>query len=489
MKANAVAGDLRAVLFATPRAAADLPVPADYPAALLPLGHATLVERLLEQLVRTGAAEIDIVACDRPELLRDALGDGERWGIRLRWHLAKDPERPYAMLRSAQLPQARRVMIGHTDRWIAPDAIRRLSEDDHSLLQLDGADALAWTGWASVPGAMLKSLVPNCDRRALVAELGRRGLRTFLLGGSNPAPALDAPSLLRVQRAVIAGSADAPLPAAWITTPWGAVSPQASIHPDATIVAPALVGPGCLVAAGATIGPNAVLSRDVVVGATTSVRESVVLPGTYFGKGLEVNDAIVNGGRVRHVGLGVESELPRSDGLMLSLDAQPDRGPSLGGRVFAAIAATVLLPGLALATLRKRRNEPLLPWRMQQFVVGLDVATRGVAVAPLRCPRASASGLRRAFAHYGGLLDVMQGRCCWFGVRPRRSGEWYALSPEWQSLLASAPIGLLNAPAWAANDGVRMEARAAADAFYAVRRNWRENVRIALAALRSVGTG
>jgi hypothetical protein len=489
MGARVVVDDLGVVLFGTPRAAADLPVPADFPAALLPMGHATLVERLVEHLVRTGLTEIDIVACDRPELLRDALGDGERWGVRLRWHLAKDPERPYAVLRSAQLSQSRRVVIGHTDRWIAPAAILRLAEDDHALLQLDGADALRWTGWASLPGAMLRSPLPNCDRRAMGEELMRRGLRPSILRESNPAPALDAQGLLDAQRSVIGGSTDAPLPAAWIPMPWGAVSPQASIHPDATIVGPALIGPGCLVAAGATVGPNTVLSRDVVVGATTSVREAVVLPGTYLGKGLELNDAIVNGGRVRHAALGVEIELPRSDGLILSLEAEPDPHPSLGGRLVAAVAATVLLPGLALAALRKPRSEPALPWRLQQVVVGLDAATRGISVAPLRCPRATTSGLRRVLAHYGGLLDVMQGRRCWFGVRPRRSGEWYALSPEWQTLLASAPIGLLNAPSWAADDGVRMEARAAADAYYAVRRNWRENIRVALAALRTVGAG
>jgi hypothetical protein len=192
---------------------------------------------------------------------------------------------------------------------------------------------------------------------------------------------------------------------------------------------------------------------------------------------------------VRHVALGVETELPRSDGLMLSLEPQPERVPSLAGRLVAAVAATVLLPGLAVAVLRKRRGEPLLPWGVQQVVSGLDAATRRLAVAPLRCPRASASGLRRALAHYGGLLDVMQGRRCWFGVRPRRSGEWYSLSPEWQSLLAGAPIGLLNAPAWAADDSVRMEAGAAADAFYVARRNWRENIRVALAALRVVRAG
>ena len=405
MKQNGIAIDLRAVLFATPRASADLPVAADFPAALLPLGHATLVECLLEQLALAGATEIDIVVCDRPEGLRAALGDGERWGVRLRWHLARDPERPYAMLRLAQLPQSRRVVIGHADRWIGPAAIRRLLQEDQVLLQLDRADALAWTGWASVPGAMLRSALSNFDQRELGAELMRRGLRPSVLPASSPAPVLDAQGLLEAQRAMTGGGADAPLPAASITMSSGALSPLARVDPAATIVGPVLIG------------------------------------------------------------------------------------PSLVGRFVAAIAATVLLPGLALAVLGKRRREPLLPWGAQQIVVGLDAATRRTTIVPLRCPRGGASGLRRALGHYGGLLDVLQGRRCWFGVRPRRSGEWYALSPAWQSMFGSGPVGLLNAPAWEAEDAVRMEACAAADAYYMVRRNWRENIRIALAALRAVRSG
>jgi hypothetical protein len=376
------------------------------------------------------------------------------------------------------------VLIGHADRWIAPDVLARLAGSDQLLLHLDAADALSWTGWASLPGRILQAPLPDCDRAELGAELGRRGLRAYVQDSASATPELDAERLLQVQRAVIAGSPEAPLPAAWIPMPWGAISPQARVHPEATIVGPVLIGPGCLVAAGARVGPNAVLTRDVVVGAKTSLRDAVVLAGSYLGQGLDVHDAIVNGGRVRHLALGVETVLPQSEGLMLSLDAQRRASPSPLGRLAAAVAAVGLAPLAAAAALARRRDEPTLPWGPQPVVAGLDAATRRVTIAPLRCPRPSSSALRRALAHYGGILDVLQGRRCWFGVRPRRSGEWYALSPEWQSLLASAPIGLLNAPAWTADEGIRLEAGAAADAFYAVRRNWRENVRVAVAALQ-----
>ena len=478
------ADGVRAVLFATARAAADLPVPDDFPAALLPLGHAALVTRLVEQLVRSGVTQIDIVACDRPELLRFEVGEGERWGVQLRWHLAKDHARPYAALRSAGLLGAHRVLIGHADRWIDPNALRQLVQEDRIMLALDDSYALSWAGWACLPGQRLAALRADCDERELGTDLAGLCARTLVLERGRGFAPLDAANLLRAQRGVIGGSPDAPLPPTWLPTPWGALSPGARVHPRASIEGPALIGPGCLVAEGAAIGPNTVLSRDVVVCATTRVRGSVVLPGTYLGPGLDVKEAVVSGGRIRHVGLGVETSLAPSEGLALSLNPQRVPGPSATGRIVAGLAAAVLAPLVALAALARRRGEAPLPWTDRTVVVGLDSARR-IAVGPARCPRVNASMLRRTLAHYGGLLDVAQGRRCWFGVRPRRRAEWYALSPEWQTLLANSPIGLLNAPAWAEETSTRMEALAAADAFYAVQRGWRENLRVSLAALRA----
>lgn len=476
-----------AVLFATPRPAADVPVPHDVPAALLPVGHATLVERLVEQLARLGLAEVHVVACDRPELLREVLGEGERWGIRLRWRLVKDPERPYGALSAIGLERSSRVLIGHTDRWVEPAALARMAKGDALFVELDATHGFRWTGWAGVPGRMLGASLRHCDRHGLHDELRRAGLAPIVADGARSWPVLDAAGLLEAQRAVIAGQADAPLPPEWIPRPWGAASPAAFVHPAARIVGPTLIGPGCLVAAGASLGPGAVLTRDVVVGANTTVRSSVILPRTYLGPGLDVHDSIANGGRLRHVRLEVETSLSPRDGLALSLDARPGPRPTAGARLIAAVAATVLLPGLALAVLARRSHEPALPWYAQQAVTGMDPTTRQVKVGPLRCPRTSGSVLRRSFGFYGALLDVVQGRRCWFGVRPRRRGEWYGLSAEWQSLLAGAPIGILTAPAWTGDEGARAEASAAADAFFLVRKGWRENLRIAWAAVRPAG--
>lgn len=484
----AATAPLRIVLFVTPRAAADLPVAPDFPAALLPLGHASVAERMLEQVAACGGREVDIVASDRPERLRERLGDGERWGLRLRWRLAKDPARPYAALAAVVSAPGVRALVGHADHWISPASLRRLCADDAMLMRLDAGDDLAWCGWVGLPAASLAAVSPHCDREELGRLLAASGLRPVIAHEHGTGTPLDAAGLLRVQRALVAGAPDAPWPAEWIAKPWGAMSPQARIHRDAIMHGPVLVGPGSVVAAGASVGPNVVLARDVIVEARTVVRDATVFPGTYMGAGLDVRDAIVNGGRLRNLSLGVDAVLPRSDGLLMSLHPEGPPAASLAGRALALAVAVALAPAALLAMAVRPSGAPLLPWVRQPVVTGIDEASRRLHTVPLRCPRKSLTPLRRSAAAFGALLDVVQGRRHWFGVRPRRSGEWYALSPEWQALLASAPIGLFNAPAWSPDEAVRLEADAAADVFFAVRRNWRENLRIAAAALRGPRT-
>ncbi len=65
MSGIAAASGLRAVLFATPRPAADLPIPADFPVALLPLGHAPLVYRRLQPLACDVLSGRDAEQCQR----------------------------------------------------------------------------------------------------------------------------------------------------------------------------------------------------------------------------------------------------------------------------------------------------------------------------------------------------------------------------------------------------------------------------------------
>jgi N-acetylglucosaminyldiphosphoundecaprenol N-acetyl-beta-D-mannosaminyltransferase len=472
----------RAVLFAASAASPDVPVPAGFPAALLPLGHASVIERQIAQLARAGVKDVDVVLCHGPELMRERLDDGRPLGVRIHWHLVKDPDRPYAILGTPALQAVHRVLVGHADAWVPDHVVRALAERDQWVAVPDETGAAMWGSWLSAAPSQLARMNLAGERRSIAAQLQGASMRALEAGAAQCVVRLDAAGLLRAQQLVQQKGDRPAVPSSWLRTPWGACSPEAFVHPEARIEGPALIGPGCVVQAGATLGANTWLSRDVVVSGNTSLADSLVLPGTFIGAGLEFSNAIVNGGRVRHLAHGVETVLRPADGLLSSLQSSGQARSSVTGRLLAAVVLATLAP-IALPTLAARAARGhALPWVKRPIVLGREETRPGLASVALRCVHGDATGGERALAGYGALADVAMGRRAWFGMRPRTAAQWYALSADWQHLLSRVPVGLVHQPAWADVDTTRAEAEAAADVFHAIRRGPGERMRLVIAA-------
>jgi N-acetylglucosaminyldiphosphoundecaprenol N-acetyl-beta-D-mannosaminyltransferase len=460
---------VRAVIFATRRAAVDLPVPADTPAALLPMGCQTVLEQIMDRLLRAAVAQVDIVVSDSPDALRALLGDGSRWGMRLRWHLVADPARPYGVLRSQHLQRARRLLVGHADACPSVDALMRLSNTEAWALHAYGERDACWSGWASMATDRLTELPHDMGIEELASALaGHAGppvlwtdLDLTILNGSED----------QLVSALAMGGAQGcdDVPASWVKTTWGAMSPLARVHPQARLCGPVRIGPGCIVNRDAEVGPGVVLSRNVWVSSGTSLAHCVVLPDSYLGSGLELAHAVVNGSRVRHVRLGVETSLQTSDALLLDLKSTAATGPSAVPRLLAGLAWLLVAPALATRAAARRWTGRARDWRTMTVVKGRDEASQDLRLSELRCARPDGDGSSaNLWALMAALLDVAAGRRCWFGARPRGQSQWYALRPEWQKILSASPIGLLHAQAWNDDPGQREEACAAADVYLAL---------------------
>jgi hypothetical protein len=478
-----VAG-LRCVLFASASAPRDVPVASDFPAALLPYGWSTFVERTIEQLARHGVRAIDLVVSARPEELRQVLGQGERWGVQLRWHLAKDSSTPYALLRSIGLEPQQRLLLGHADRMLADHALASLIECDQ-MLALDREDkGVVWAGWGSIEAGPVCAQSLHKDESAMGEFLCRITRQLQLLAAGDLVSVDSAAALLRAQHCTMGEEALRALPASWLRTAWGAHSPDAVIQSGAQISGPTLIGPGCFVAAGATLGPGTVLMRDVVISNGASVENSLVLPRTFVGQGLALEETVVKGRSLVHLRLGVRMVLPESDGLLLDLKPKQDHAANWLSRGVAAIACLAFLPWLAIDTAVRRGRGLPLRWRMQLVALGRDADNGELVMQSLRCARVNGHGMGQVLAHYGDWMDVAAGRRSWFGSRPRSQSEWYALGRDWQLLLARTPVGCLHAPAWVDGDSESREARAAADVFYAVSQSLSLRLRIVTGLLR-----
>jgi hypothetical protein len=150
----------------------------------------------------------------------------------------------------------------------------------------------------------------------------------------------------------------------------------------------------------------------------------------------------------------------------------------LGGRALAI----ALVPVLGLALLMRRLSlgsvAGRLPWTRIQVVNTRNGRTN----LSLRQALPGAQGL---LAHVAGpLMDVADGRRAWCGARPRNLAQWNALPDTTRLALAPLPVGCFHEPAWVDHEDDRLEAEAAADMFYAVRRGWREHLRILHHSLR-----
>lgn len=474
---------LRCVLFATATAPADVPVPSDYPAALLPLGWQSLAEHSIEQLARCGVRDIDLVVSSRPEALRALLGLGERWGVQLRWHLAKDAASPYAVLRAIGLAPDQRVLIGHVDQPLADRALAALIETEQVAASAEASEGVRWTGWASTRALFLHDHSLHSDERALGNFLCDRCAHLLVLEAGEHIKVGSAADLLAAQEWSLRNGRLAHLPATWVHTTWGAHSPDAVIQPRAILNGPVLIGPGCHVAAGATVGAGTVLTREVVVASGATLVATLVLPHTFVGGDLELKQTLVNGRTVQHLRLGVRTVLSAADGLLMDLRSPGHASAGYLSRGVALLVCLLLLPWLVLDNgLRRLRNVPPR-WHQRLVALGRDADSGEVRLATLRCPRTSGDDAGHLLGHYGAWLDVMAGRRCWFGARPRSLSEWYALGRDWQLLLAHTPVGCLHAPAWSEAQGETLEARAAADVFLAVNPGLRARLRVILALL------
>lgn len=87
------------------------------------------------------------------------------------------------------------------------------------------------------------------------------------------------------------------------------VGENVEISDSARVVGPTYIGERTIIRAGATIGPFASVERDCVVDCGTTVERSTVMPQTYLAPGILIQDGVVDGGYLEHLGWGTVVDL------------------------------------------------------------------------------------------------------------------------------------------------------------------------------------
>ncbi len=233
------------------------------PLVLAPILGECLVVYWLEHLASLGASHVIVLAADRPELVRAAMGDGRRWGLEIEFHPV------------------------HVEPTVAEAAtVHRAAESD---------------GWLPGPHAItLMDHLPGCADRKLFDsyEAWFAALVAWM-------PRALTPTRVRVRELA---------PGVWAGT-------GARIARDARLHAPCWIGDHATIEAGAEVGPEAVVEDRALIGTGARVSQSVVGPDTFVGRLTAVTRSLAAGGLL--INWRTESVLRVPDRFLLCSLAEP----------------------------------------------------------------------------------------------------------------------------------------------------------------------
>ena len=450
-----------------------------YPSAMLPLMDRPFIQHVMETLVNRGCNRFEVVLSHLPETLEALLGDGKRWGVDIRYHLVRRPDRPYRPLKLlGDQPQNHPMLLVHADRLVQADIIesKPSSPADGPVLYCFGDDTAPagqsqrhWSGWAWLTRECLAGISEDSDEIQLQAFLEEHaGSRIEAADRFKPLNVQSGGDLLASHLGVLAKKNSGLMvrgqeieEAVWLAR-------NVSLHPTAKLIAPLYIGENCRIARGVQIGPDAVIGHNCVLDEKSTVARSVVFPGSYVGEALELSDAIVDKNCLINVRVGSEITI-REDFILGSLaDKQLRRG---WNRILSQATAILLLlpalPIIAILALYFKLRRPGTVFTTGGPVVSLPAGSDPASwktfalislygTQPASGKNGSASdpdsnktaGTPAGWRHFfliflPALINIARGDLRFVGVPPRAAEEIQDLPQDWRALYLKSKPGVV----------------------------------------------
>jgi hypothetical protein len=363
----------------------------------------------LEHLAECGAKEVKVLAVDRPEKVRDIVGNGARWGLRIEI-VPESHELNY--------DEARR-------KYLDPETNNGL-QSSNKIVLID-----------HLPGVPGQRLFQSYTEFFSAIQLWLSRNPTRQIGIKEIKPGIWAG--LRTQ-----------------------ISPHAKLH------APCWIGENVLIKSDAEIGPMVILENGVVVERGADISESWIGTETFVGSLTQVKDSLALGDTLVNLRTNSITKIPDAF-LLCALKSR--HVPACSGSFFArasALFVLVLSLPFALVTILKAKYQGHRALRPRRAAVPQGAPENSSSIVYFEF--ANANGWWKRWPQ---LWNVARGEFAWIGNRPLTPIEAGKLSNDFERLWLAAPVGLISqADAEGCTDNSSDEARAHAS-FYAAQANRR----------------
>jgi hypothetical protein len=311
---------------------------------LSPLVDRPFMQHVVESVVGQGIREVTFVLAGDDRAARRMLGDGTRWGARFEYCSTADKPVYDGLAEIVPVQSGELVLLAHSDRL---PLVRLDANMPVPTLFCWRAKDVRWTGWGVIRTADLRSLPPGIEESGLFAFLSESCEEVIWEEGPPPLTARSFADLIQANRRVLMREFPGLLVGGKEVRPGVWVARNVTIHPTATLEAPAFLGENSRVGAMVRVGPATSIGKNCMIERDTLVADSVVCSGSYVGRQLALRDVVVDRSRLINTRWGAEIE--GVDNLLLgSVFGTPFRVSvrRAGVRLAAAFAFVVALPFL-----------------------------------------------------------------------------------------------------------------------------------------------
>ena len=465
---------MKVVIFATVPSCGDDSLLVLAPDPLVHLVDRPFLQHVVEFLVDRGMTELDLVLSNMAERFEQTLGQGRRWGSRFRFHLAKDALRPYAVLKHMIHDQDEPVLLVHADRLAQIDLGGVPKGSVLFVCPEPGGRATRWTGWAILTPAIVRDIPPDADESRLHEYLLASGVAT--VEASDCLSVRSYKELLDSQHKVIAGEFELMIKGSrakdgnWLCR-------NVIMHPTVSVTPPVYIGQNCRIGKGVQIGPNVCVGRGCLIDQHTTISNALIMPGSYVGQALTLEDAVVD--RNRMVSVKIGQSVSVADNFILGMVRERRLWPRVGQafcRVSALILLLLCLPLMLVTMLVLKLARGRVFYRRQ--VIQLPAPqdeTRWTTFAlwsfcDETAPKFGRPGLGHLLLRViPGLFSIVAGRVALTGVTPRSRQQLHDLRPDWRSLCLRTKAGLITEAMAVYGSESNRDELYSAEAFYSVK--------------------
>ncbi len=534
-----IGGNLKTLLYATGETHKLSPLSEHIVSPMLPVLNRPVMDYSIEVLTRQKVKQIDISLFEKPGEIEAYFGDGKYRGLKLDYHLQREPwgdagsvRRTFPALNESVLCIPADILIDfdmegilafhnrhkscvtilaspafkgqsiHPSRQV-PEGVRQVS--DRGRLK---PGRMVSTGVFLITPDLVEKIQPRKKVNLiedLIPDLLAQGIPVFayrFMGYWNPLETFLQYYHAQFEVCFGRNSKDMgtePAPLKYLTIEGKRISEgvwagrNIAVHPSVSVAPRVYLNDNCMIDKGVQIGPDVVIGRGVIIDQDATIQDALILDHTYVGRLLNVQSKIVAKNLVIDF-LSGEHVLLKDESM---LGATSEEHVDLGIRRWLSAALALCLTvlffplGLIIALLLGLSGSDVLTRKgkshtdMRRLVQQDERAIRKFRLLQFQTHRKDGTvtwigSLLEATQLYRlpELINVMKGDLAFVGVKPLAPEDVEKLTEEWQRVRFGVPAGMTGLWYLQTDEDALFEQVLITDAYYTATRNFAGDMRI-----------